>query len=363
VAQRHFERYLKLWKRDAKAQLLAAQAARRHGDRESADHHLEEYERLQGVTPDSALERALARAEQGDLEGLESPLRARLTAGGPEVLSIQEALAQGYLAMGQSSQALRLLDEIVRRTPGHSQAFAWRAEARASQHQWEAAEQDGRTAMELDPENPAVRRCLALALERLGWPQQAVAEYGWLRQHGQGDADVVIGLARCWQDLAKLDEARQVLEAFLAEARAHDGALVERGRLALREGDAGRAEDCFRQAVTVAPQNEDACRLLALCLETQGKADEATKVEQRLHELQVHAGRRERLAKAIEANPDDPAPRFELGTWLLREGQEEEGLHSLVSVLDINPRHEGARAALAEFSHRTGRRIGLERKP
>jgi tetratricopeptide (TPR) repeat protein len=355
AAKEHFERYLMLWNEYAPAQLLAAQAARRQGDREAARRHVDACERLQGITPASALERALARAEAGDLDAIEAPLRVRLSSGDPDAVAIQEALAQGYLATQRIPEALPLLDDLCHSLPAHPRAFAWRAQARAAQSEWAEAACDARRAVDQDPACAEGRRWLALALEHLGRPREAVAQYEWFQRHGQAHADALLGEARCRQDLAELDVARGLLDALLAEMPAHEGAWVERGRLALREGDAEGAHACFRRAITRGPRNSDAYRLLALCLETEGRADEATAVVAQLHELEVVAGRLERLRRAITANARETAPRLELGVLLLRDGQEAEGLRALASVLEIDPHHEGARTALADYQRRTGR--------
>ena len=203
----------------------------------------------------------------------------------------------------------------------------------------------------------------AEANERVGQTETAAREFGWLHERGQNSPELVLGLARCWQDLARFAEARQVLDACLAEQPARADVLVERGRLALREGETASAEAFFRRAVVADPNNLIAHRFLLHRLEANGNSEESRPVAGQLRQLEIRAGRIEQLGNDVQAAPDETEPRYRLGLLLLDNGQEAEGLNWLNSVLQINPGHEPARAALAAYSQRTGRPLGKEGKP
>jgi len=212
--------------------------------------------------------------------------------------------------------------------------------------------------VELRPGSVEARLICAEANERVGQTEKAVRDYGWLYERGQKSPDVVVGLGRCWQDLARFAEARQVLDAFLAERPARADVLVERGRLALREGGTTPAEPYFRRAVVADPSNLDAHRFLLHCLEASGNPEESARVDGQLRQLEIRAGRIEQLRSDVQATPNDTEPRYRLGLFLLQNGREEEGLNWLNGVLLLNPWHEPARAALAAYSQRTERRPG-----
>ena len=81
----------------------------------------------------------------------------------------------------------------------------------------------------------------------------------------------------------------------------------------------------------------------------------------RLRQLEIRDGRITQLRSVVLAAPNETEPRYQMGLFMLQNGQEEEGLNLLNSVLLINPSHEPARAALAAYSQRshsqgTGRR-------
>src|SRR5207244_12120369 len=89
-------------------------------------------------------------------------------------------------------------------------------------------------------------------LSRLGRTREAVGQYECLRQRPPAPPEAVIGLARCRYDLNDADEARRLLDGLLADHPDQVAALVERGRLALRDGRTGDAERALRRAVEAA---------------------------------------------------------------------------------------------------------------
>jgi tetratricopeptide (TPR) repeat protein len=355
--------YLRIRPSDAEARLVAAQAKRRAGDAEAAEAHLNEFDRLQGETPASSLERVLLLAEHGALGDNEVWLRSRLEKGDPDPVLLLEALARDYQTSGRLTDALTCLGDLLGECPLHPRARVWRAQIWVRMQKWDDALEDARRAVELRPGSPEARLIWAEANERVGQTEKAVLEYGWLYERGQKRPDVVLGLGRCWQDLARFAEARQVLDDFLAGQPARADVLVERGRLALREGGTAPAEPYFRRAVAADPGNLDAHRFLLRCLEAGGNPEESAREGDQLRQLEIRAGRIEQMGNDVQAAPDQTEPRYRLGLYMLQNGREAEGLSWLNSVLHLNPWHGPARAALAAYSQRTGQRPGEGGRP
>jgi tetratricopeptide (TPR) repeat protein len=359
-AGRVLDDYLRIHSSDAEAHLLAAEAKRRAGDPEAAEYHLNEFDRRRGRTPASSLERVLLLAERGALGNKEFWLRARLEKGNADPIVLLEALTRNYQSLGRVDDALLCLGDLLKERPSHPRALAWRAQIWLRLGKFDDAVEDARRAVEVKPDSQEARLIWAQANEHVGQAEKAVREYGWLYDRGQKSPDVVCGLGRCWQDLGRFAEARQVLDAFLAEQPARADVLVERGRLALREGETTPAEAYFRRAVVADPNNQDANRFLLRCLEeTGGNAEESARVDGQLRQLEIRDGRIAQLRGEILATPDETEPRYRIGMLLLQSGREE-GLEWLATVLNIDPRHEPARAALADYYQRTGRGPGEE---
>lgn len=364
-AQEHLNCCLKVRPGSALLHLLAAQAARRRDACAEAEQHLTTCERLQGVTPASTLERALLRAQQGDLAGVEAPLQALAAPprGHPERAQILEALAKGYLATYRLTEALHCLDTLLRAQPGWVPALLLRARARKGPDRNEKALADYQRAVELAPESDAARLGLAETLYRLGRVREATAHFEILRARDEGQrtasspsvrASYLVGLARCRHDNHELEAAEQLLDTLLAEQPDAVAALVERGRLAFRRGHAAAGERWLRRAVAVAPEDRDAHFVLHLCLEAQGKAPEARQCLARLREIEARTARETRLLAQLLESPHDPALRYEIGMIFLDRGQAEEGLLWLAGALQEDPRHAATHAALADYFERTG---------
>ena len=357
-AGRLLDDYLRIRPSDAEAHLLAAEAKRRAGDPEAAEYHLNEFDRRQGQTPASSLERVLLLAERGALGNKEFWLRAHLEKGDADPIVLLEALTRNYQSVGRLDDALLCLGDLLQERPFHPRALVWRAQIWLRLEKWDDAVEDARRAVEVRPDSLEARLIWAQANEHAGQAEKAVREYGWLYERGQKSPDVVLGLGRCWQDLGRFAEARQVLDAFLAEQPERADVLVERGRLALREGGTTAAETYFRRAVVADPNNPDANRFLLRCLEeTGGNAEECALVDGRLRQLEIRDGGIAQLRSETLAAPNETEPRYRLGMLLLQSGREE-GLEWLASVLNLDPRHEPARAALAAYYQRTGRGPG-----
>jgi Tfp pilus assembly protein PilF len=363
-AGRMLDDYLRIRPSDPEARLLAAQAKRRAGDLEAAERELNEFDRLRGQTSASALEWALLLAERGELGDKEFWLRVNREKIHKDPVVLLEAQTQNFQSLGRFDDALLCLDHLLKECPFHPRALVWRAQVLGAMQNWDAAVHDARRAVDIQPDSQEARLIWAEANEHVGQTKKAVEAYRWLYECGNRNPDVVLGLGRGWQDLGQFADARQVLDALLAEQPARSDVLVERGRLALREAGTTAAQPYFQRAVVADSNNEDAHRFLLRCLvEAGGHAEECARVEARLRQLEIRDGRVAQLNCAVLAAPKDIEPRYQMGLFMLQNGWEKDGLNMLKTVLSHDPRHELARAALADYYQRTGRAPGAGGRP
>jgi predicted Zn-dependent protease len=155
--------------------------------------------------------------------------------------------------------------------------------------------------------------------------------------------------------LGQREQARQTLEAVLAEHPEHGVALRTRGQLALMDGQAAEAEKWLREAVCVLPNDYLANWVLNQSLRQQNKTAEAQVQLERAQRLKDD---RERLAELttrhMSERPHDPAIHCELGTLLIRTGHAETGLLWLHSALRQDANYRPAHTALADFYQAKG---------
>jgi tetratricopeptide (TPR) repeat protein len=359
-AQYHLDLCLKVPFRGAEVHLLAAQAARRRDAYDEAERHLSACLQSEEMTEAAARERLLLTAQQGDLGDMETLLQAHTASNGPEAVLVLEALAKGYMNRFWQADALACLDRLLERQPQHPQAWLlrarlWEDRARKGETEREADTlRDYERAVELDPSFEA-RLGLAGALYANGRPWQAAAEYERLRGEQAAHPEVLLGLARCRYSLHEVEEARRLLDALLARHPREAAVLLERGRLALHAGQLAEAEGWLRQAAEAAPRYDcQAQRVLCRCLEAEHRDEEARRCFDQLREREASALDVDRRILQANRDPHDVALRYAIALDLMRLGRETDGVAALFLVLEQQPRHGPAHAALAEYFERVG---------
>jgi tetratricopeptide (TPR) repeat protein len=337
--------------------LLAAQAARRSRDYAEADRLLKRYRSLGGDARAASLERALERAQRGELAGgIESFLWATLEQDRPNDPLILEALAQGYMATFRWGLALGCLKRLLECWPNDAEVLVWRGWVSENLHLLPAARDDYRRALELNPEHEEARLRLAEALLLSSQPEEALEHLTRLQPRQPNNPALLLALARCRRELNQPDEARALLERLLAEHPDDTLVLTERGKLALSQGQAAEAEDWLRKALALAPFERETNYQLALSLRQQGKEQEAVACLARLKRIEADQERLAGLFAAMVEKPRDLSLRREAGAILLSNGQTKEGLGLLQSVLAEDAEDRPTHALLADYYQRIGNR-------
>lgn len=359
-AEHHLELCLKVRWRSAELHLLAAQTARRRDAYEDAEKHLADCIRLGGMTPTAALERMLLTTQQGEFDREETSLRERTGTDDPDAVLVLEALAKGHVNRFWDSNALECLNELLERQPNHPQALLMRAriwENRARKGEMEREQDALRDYQKAVDRNPSFEAQLGLAgtLYRVGRPWESMLISERLRPLQPTNPSVLLGLARCRYSLHEVDEARRLLDELLEDHPNDAAALLERGLLALHEGQSAEAEKWLRRAVSAAPRyNNEALRSLCRCLEAADKTAQARSCRDELREREAKVLELERSILRANREPSDVALRYQIATELMRQGREQDGVAALFFVLEQQPMHRPAREALADYFERSG---------
>ena len=127
----------------------------------------------------------------------------------------------------------------------------------------------------------------------------------------------------CWRKTLDLDEDHPEAHVRIAEALWAKGELEQARRHYL----AGLRQD---------PGSTDTLLDLGELLVEMGRSDEAG----------------EKIRRAIEMSPDEPAAHYAYGTWLLGRGHEEQAVVELCKTLRLDPTFPGAHLHLARIHHR-----------
>jgi len=351
----HLQACLTVWPRDPETLFLAARAARRTGEFDWADHYLDQYQELRGKDDeDLFIERVLVSAERGEVNSVSRFCQALVERNHPATPLILEALANGYLRRARPGDAEQVLKEWLKRQPDNPQALHIRGQVYDEELRHHDAITDYRHVLAIDPDMEETRLRLCESLVHLGLTNEALPHLEHLSRRRPGNLKVQVYLARCYDRMGRSDEAEQILTVLLDRQPDYGPALAERGKLALRAGRTREAETWLRQAVERGSGDVMAHYQLALCLEKNGKSEEAQQVRAYLEELEGDMRRIQDISREkMQQSPHDPNLHYELGAIALRYGLVESGLRWLHRALKEDPHHAPSHKALMEYYQRT----------
>lgn len=349
TAFEHFQKCLEIWPDDPATLLLAARAARRAGELDVADHFLSKCQAMPAVQESAALERVLLRACRGEIDAVGGFCQALLQQDHPEAGLILEALAEGELARLRFAAAAYHLDQWLAKAPDHPQALFLKGRLHLQASNAQEALSFLRRAVEADPERDDARFLLAGLYLDLGQAQEALPHLEEVCRRQPGNVSAKARLAQGLVLLGRAREAIVLLEDVLSVRPDLASALLERGKLALREGDGAGAERWLQQACKRDPGNRAAHYQLLQCLKQAGKTSEAGAVRKQLDQIDWDSARmREITTVLLPQRRHDPDLQAELGELYLNAGLIAEGVGWLNRAVRLDPRNSRAHQALAK---------------
>jgi tetratricopeptide (TPR) repeat protein len=349
----HLQICLSTWPSDPDVLLLAAQAARRARSYSEAEGLLKKYQEVRGLDDAGTFEQLLLSAERR-VDQVAVQCWHYVEQGHPGESLILEALTRGYLRQYRLPDARRCLDYWLKTDPDNAQAHCLEGLFHLDyEHAGPAAEASYRRALELDPEHDEARTGLAVHLIDQKQYPEAAEHLERLRRSQPDNLSVPVGLAECYDAMGDRAEAVRLVDGVLARQPQHPPALALRGRLAVEEGQYVQAEAWLREALQYNPMDHRARYSLVLCLQNNGKDEEAQREQHDLQQREDDLVRfNEIVTKELLERPLDPALHCTLGQLLLRGGQREEGIRWLQSALRLDPQYAPASQALAEYQQK-----------
>jgi Flp pilus assembly protein TadD len=347
---RHLRICREIWRRDPEILLLSARAARRAEVYDDSERLLTLYREQKGNDEAFAFEHLLLAAERR-VDQTADLCWLHIEKGHPDTALLFEALTRGYLRQYRYGQARLCLDRWKQLQPNNPQGYYLEGLFFLDHlHTISAAADCYSRALELDPDHEEARLGLAVALLQGNSFAQAAQHFERLLQSQSHNARVEVGLAECRDGLGESAEAARLVDDVLTRQPHLAAALSLRGRLALKEGQRAEAEDWLRQALGRNPMDHRTRYSLILCLEQNGRDEEAQRQRRQLQQIEEDTARfHDIVTRDIAERPTDPALHCALGELLLRAGQREEGLRWLQSALHLNPNYAPARQAAEEY--------------
>jgi tetratricopeptide (TPR) repeat protein len=347
---------LKVWPDRPGVHLLASRAARQADDFPEAERHLRAAQRAAGgSTEEIAFEWALLQAAAGNVWEVDEYLQRRADADPTLAPLAWEALAEGYLRVFRTLDAMACLDHWLQLDPNNIRALDLRGITYVTGKGVTRGTEDYRRVLELDASRNETRWRLVLCLLDLGGYEEALPHLERLARERPDDPEVLSRLARCQNMLGHPAEARQTIDRVLARHPDDAGALRTRGQFALADRDPVAAEAWLRRATAADPADYQCQWFLFQALQQQGKSAEA---RVQLWVAEEVKDRTERLSelrsRKLAEKPLDPALHYEMGLLLLRTGSPTEGEAWLQSAVSLDPDYAPAHAALADLYQKAG---------
>ncbi|MEL7450578.1 MAG: XrtA/PEP-CTERM system TPR-repeat protein PrsT [Pseudomonadota bacterium] len=396
------------------AQLLLGASNIARGEFEQADMHLSAVlaaqpdnvrarkllaqTRMRQNRPGEAMEtlRPVLNSSGGDTELFGLMARASLRSGDqssglswfaesieadPENPDLRLDLAAGYIAAGDSEQALEVLSEI----PEDDAGQAYRREmlevmALLEKQDYEAGRQRVTALVEGDPDAWQVHNLAGGFYLAAADPDKARFHLGRALELRPDNVPALINLARLEVDAQKPDVADKLLADFEKANPGNLAALMTRSQLAEKTGDMERARSLLEQAMEANPGAPQPRLILGRYHLSRGDVASAEPLVERAvqdhpeiavaqelgGQLRLAQGRHQEALRFFEAalklNPNDANSYFHLARAQVALGDEDEARKSLEAVLERQPGHLRATTALVTLESRagnTGRALSL----
>ena len=310
-ARLYLKTHLETNPKDARARLLAAQAARRAGKYDEAKLQLRTLETDRISSELLRFEQRLLAIEQGELSGIEEAIATGRDRPNEVETSL---LLEAYIVAGLNriapsltthvpvpvGSAPPLLDKLERltgmwmlsRTSVQDQVagLAWRGRMRELAGDHAGALADLRAALERDPSHFEATFHYALFIAQEN-PSEASSRLESLRGRFPDDPRILFALATALHGLGQLDESARLLDRVIAIEPSSSMAYLQRGEVAIDARKPVEAEAWLRKAFALAPQVAETQLALARCMRLQGRTQEADRFQDRFLELEAEAAR------------------------------------------------------------------------
>jgi predicted Zn-dependent protease len=274
-AQKHIQRALRFFLGRAATHLLAGQIARRRLQFDAATTELQEYGRQAGWSQALADEFALMRVQQGDMASAAAHFQREIANDNPNAPLYLEALVEGYLRTDQVPNAIACLQRWEQLQGDSIPLCMLRGLTRERIVNLQAAADDYRKVLELDPFADDARARLIRILLTVHEGEEALTHADFLHGREPENLEYSILLARCDLELGSGEAARALLELALKQEPENAEALAARGILAMQDGDLKQAEMLLRRATALSPRDRELIFVYMQCLRESGKIAEA----------------------------------------------------------------------------------------
>jgi len=333
---------------------LSARADRKLGELDRVRLHLQRAHSLGFDTKLLETEQWLAAAQAGQMSMAEPHLQDLLIDQRVDGAEICEAFVNGYFRNYTPTKALPLLEGWKQDYPQDERPYHLLGSYKNAVGDFAEAEKDFREALRRAPDSTEIRSSLADCLMRQHKFADAEVLLKQNLDSGIDSLDIRLQWAECLWEQGKVKQAGDEFQALQKIDAGDERVQWGLARLADYENNYEQALKYVEPLVEKSPFNVEYRRLLARELQAVGRQAEATGHFQWISEATEQLLRMKTLKKRLRTEPDDPELRYQLGHIYLNYESPEEGVQLLLSVVDLDPDHEQARAELFDYYESRG---------
>jgi len=243
----------------------------------------------------------------------------------PSMPDVHALRAESLMGLGEFEEAVEVLNDGAKIFPASDEIFFWLGQAHLQRKQYEAAKENHRQAIRLNPKCTYAYYGLATACARLGQRDQFKRYMQDFRRLKAKDQDAERDRLKAFDDLASVRQST----AFI---------YVATGEVYRRHQEFERAETYLLEAGRLVTR-DTMCRekLASLYLQC-GRTSDALVVFQQLVDLQ----------------PQDPGLRVKVGLLRVKMGRFDRAEQALRKAIEIAPLWSGGYVALVQLHMQTG---------
>lgn len=349
------------WNRVGKTHLVYARAHRKQGKFDLVHTHLKTAWELGVLVELLEREQWLTQARAGQMDEAEPHLRQLLLDPRDNGQEICECYVTGYLLNYRFSSAAPILAAWEAEFPldprPHELKGAWLHDS----ERWSEAIASYEKALELNPGKTRIRCDMAVCLRELHEFDKAKLQFLRCLKETPDDSQLLIQWAEWLLSSGNVNDTKAVLQKVLDQDPGNQDARFAMAKTRLMDGAARDAVQTLEQLHLENPCSSAIQYSLASALQASGMTERAAVMYQQVSAAEKKLRRKQELLDSLFQNSNQPEVRYEIAKISMSHESPVEGLRWLLSVVDLNPRHAAAHAALADYYRGIGK-LELEEK-
>ena len=338
-----------------KIEFLRARCFRRIGDLEQFRTSMQAA--LHQGFPASLLEREqiLMLAQVGRLRDVDARMPEILVNANEDSGEVCEAYASGLLINFRQEEALTVIDSWSKDYPADPQPELIRAQVMQNAGRFKETEAAYLRALKRSPSSAEIRMRLGLALLANRKIDQARDIFQSLLSDARYHDTANLQIARCERTRGDLTKCQAALDQIRAPDKLADGDLeLEKGLLALNKGEFAAAVESLERVKSERPRSLEVGSALAAALRGVGRVEEAASEARQVADSESKLSHADRLQVEVSGDPNNLERRLEIGRILLEHGDPKRGVSWVQSVLNLDPNHRHANLVLAAYYQSLG---------